>query len=120
MFAFAAGKRKERAMSSQNYQAAVGDEVYTSDGANVGAVENIIDQDGKPAFLHVHENGLFGIGTEDFLVPVDKILSIEEGKVTVDRSREDLVGVPAHDTKDDQSPDYFKSVYAWWWKANAE
>jgi sporulation protein YlmC with PRC-barrel domain len=106
-------------MSDTNYQATVGSEVYTIDGANVGAVAGI-EQDGDTAFLHVHENGLFGIGTEDFLVPVDKISSIEAGKVTVDRTREDLVGVPAHDSHAPEAPGYFSSLYAWWWREDGE
>lgn len=110
----------ERAMSEQNYQSTVGSEVYSRDGANVGTVKEVVSQDGKPAFLQVDENGILGIGAESFLVPLDGITSIEDGKVTVNRSREDLVGIPAHDSKDPQSPGYFQSLYAWWWKADSE
>ena len=105
-------------MSERNYQTAVDKEVYSSDGANVGHVTEIVDQDGKPAFLQVKENGLFGIGAEHFLVPVDAVTGIEGDKVTVNKTREDLVGIPAHDSKTQHEPGYFESLFAWWGRAN--
>lgn len=106
-------------MSDQNYQSTVGSEVYSSDGANVGSVADIVEQDGKPAFLHVKENGLFGIGAQSFLVPVDAVTGSETGKVTVSKTRDELVGIPAHDGADPHSPDYYHSFYTWWWRADA-
>lgn len=108
----------ECAMSEQNYQSTVGSEVYSRDGANVGSVTQIVDQDGKPAFLQVKDSGLFGIGADSFLVPFSAILSTEEGKITVNRSRQDLVGLPAHDEKEQKSPSYFQSLFAWWGTPN--
>jgi sporulation protein YlmC with PRC-barrel domain len=106
-------------MSDIDYQSTVGKEVYSRDGANVGHVTELVDQDGKPAFLHVKENGLFGIGAESFLVPLDGITGIDGDHVNVNRTREDLVGIPAHDSKTEHEPGYFQSLYAWWWKADA-
>ena len=106
-------------MSEIDPQATVGKEVYSSDGANVGHVANLVDQDGKPAFLNVKENGLFGIGAENFLVPLNGVTGIDGDHVNVDKSREDLVGIPAHDGHDEHEPGYFQSLYAWWWKADA-
>ncbi|MCA9859745.1 MAG: PRC-barrel domain-containing protein [Thermomicrobiales bacterium] len=106
-------------MSASDYQAMVSSEVYSSDGSNVGHVSEIVDQDGTAVFLQVKDNGLFGIGAESFLVPVDAIASTEEGKVTVNRTAEDLVGIPAHDGHEPKSPSYFESLYAWWWRADA-
>ena len=75
--------------------------------------------DGNGAFLQVHHNGLFGIGAESFLVPVDAITSTEDGKVTVNKTAEDMVGIPAHDGHEPEGEGYFSSVYAWWWRADA-
>ena len=72
-------------MGSQDYQALVGSEVYSSDGSNVGSVESIVSDDGGTPFLQVHHNGLFGIGAESFLVPTDAVTSTEDGKVTVNK-----------------------------------
>lgn len=106
-------------MSAFDPQSAVGQEVYTIDGANVGHVTEVIDQDGKPAFLHVKENGLFGIGAESFLVPLDAVTGIDGDHVNVNKSREDLVGIPAHDGSSDHDPDYYHSFFTWWARADA-
>lgn len=105
-------------MSDQNYQALVGSEVYSSDGSNVGSVTAIAGNDGEAPFLQVEHNGLFGIGAESFLVPVDAITNTEEGKVAVNKSAEEMIGIPAHDSDAPREPGYFSSVYAWWWRAN--
>jgi sporulation protein YlmC with PRC-barrel domain len=102
-------------MGSQDYQALVGSEVYSSDGSNVGSVESIVSDDGGTPFLQVHHNGLFGIGAESFLVPTDAVTSTEDGKVTVNKTAEDLVGIPAHDGHAPAEPGYFSSLYTWWW-----
>ncbi len=101
-------------MSDQNNEALVGSEVYSIDGANVGSVASIVSDDGAGAFLQVHHNGLFGIGAESFLVPVAAIASTEEGKVTINKSAEDLVGIPAHDGHDPAGESYFTSLFSWW------
>lgn len=105
-------------MSDQNYQQTVGNEVYSSDGANVGSVAGIVEDAGQGAFLNVHHNGLFGIGAESFLVPVDAITSIEDGKVTLNKTAEDMTGIPAHDGHEPAGEGYFSSIYAWWWRAD--
>ena len=105
-------------MSDTDYQATVGSEVYSRDGANVGSVKEVVNQEGKPTFLQVTDNGLFGIGAESFLVPFTAITSVEDGKVTVNRTREELVGIPAHDGDEPQSHGYFQSLFAWWGTPN--
>jgi len=102
-------------MSDQNYQSSVGSEVYSRDGANVGSVAGIVDNAGQGTFLNVQHNGLFGIGAESYLVPTDAILSVEDGKVTVNKSAEAMVGIPAHDGHEPTGEGYFSSIYAWWW-----
>jgi sporulation protein YlmC with PRC-barrel domain len=114
---FSSGQ-EEFPVSENDYQSAVDKEVYTNDGANVGHVTEIVSQDGKPAFLQVKENGLFGIGAESFLVPVDAVTGIDGDHVNVNKSREDLVGIPAHDGHEPKEPGYFESLYAWWWRAD--
>jgi sporulation protein YlmC with PRC-barrel domain len=107
-------------MADQNPASMVGSEVYSIVGANVGTVAEVVDQAGQPTFLKVKHNGLFGIGTESFLVPVDAITASEDGKLTVNKSREDLVGIPAHDDDEPAQPGFFDSVYAWWWRGNPQ
>jgi sporulation protein YlmC with PRC-barrel domain len=111
--------RREFAMGGQDYQSLVGSEVYSSDGSNVGSVASIVGDDGSQPFLQVHHNGLFGIGAESFLVPVDAITGTEVGKVTVNKSAEELVGIPPHDEHAPADPGYFSSLYAWWWRGDA-
>ena len=99
-----------------NYQDAIGDEVVSRDGATVGHVKKIVDQPGQQPFLQVEDDGLFGIGAQHFLVPVDAILSINDGKVQVNRTKQDLVGIPAHSDDEPYAPAYFESLYSWWWR----
>lgn len=96
----------------------VGHDVYSSDGAQVGKIEKIVDQDGKAAFLHIRDSGHFGIGAQHFLVPVSEITSTENGQVHVNRTREQLEGIPAHDENEAHDPEYFESLYTWWGRAN--
>lgn len=105
-------------MSGNNYHALVGSEVYSSDGSDVGSVKAIAGNDGETPFLQVEHNGLFAIGADSFLIPVDAITSTEAGKVTVNRSAEQMIGIPAHDSSASSEPGYFSSVYTWWWRAN--
>lgn len=105
-------------MSDQNYAALVDSEVYSSDGSNVGTVTAIVTGDGEPPFLHVDHNGLFGIGTESFLVPVDAIVESGDGKVTVNKTAEAMIGVPAHDSSEEHEPGHFSDAGAWWWRAS--
>jgi sporulation protein YlmC with PRC-barrel domain len=106
-------------MSEIDPQSTVDKEVYTSDGANVGHVTELVEQDGKPAFLHVKENGLFGIGAESFLVPLGAVTGIEGDHVVVNKTREELIGIPAHDESEQHKPGYFQSFYTWWGGFNA-
>lgn len=103
-------------MSDQDYSALVDSAVYSSDGANVGTVTGIVSGDGEAPFLHVDHNGLFGIGTESYLVPVGAITDSGDGKVTIDKSAEELIGVPAHDSHEPHGQGYFSDAAAWWWR----
>jgi hypothetical protein len=38
--------------------------------------------------------------------------------VTVNKSAEEMVGIPAHDAHDPAREGYFSSIYAWWWRAD--
>lgn len=106
-------------MSENEYSASVGDTVLSIDGANVGTVTNIIERDGKPAFVQVvDETGFLGLGTKHYLVPLTAIKSHTPGQIEVDRSSEDLVGLPAHDEAEEPKPDYWTSLFAWWARAN--
>lgn len=101
-------------MSDQNYQALVGSEVCSRDGAVVGSVEAIVSNEGQGPFLQVKDSGLFGVGADTFLVPVNAILSTDSDKITVNRSAQGMVGIPANESADPQDQGYFSSLFAWW------
>ncbi len=107
-------------MNANDLRALVGNEVISRDGAPVGHVTSIVEQEGQPPFLEVQDDGVLGIGAMHFLVPRDAIASIGEGKVHVDKTKQDLTGVPAQNDDEPQRPDFFESLYAWWWRADAE
>ncbi len=106
-------------MSANDLQSMVGNEVISRDGANVGQVTGIVDQAGQPPFLEVKDDGVLGIGAMHFLVPRDAIASVGEGKVHVDKTKQDLTGIPVQNDQPER-PDFFESLYAWWWRADAD
>ena len=107
-------------MSANDLRSVVGKEVFSRDGETVGHVTGIVDQPGQESFLEVKHDGLLGIGTTHFLVPWDAVTAAENGSIRVDKTKEDLTGVPVQDAVEPHRPEYFKSLYTWWWRADVD
>ncbi len=77
-----------------------GREVYSNTGEKIGEVEDLYvdDQETKVRFLDVSAGGFLGIGEKHFLVPVGVVSDVEEGRITVDHSRQKILDSPPLDT----------------------
>jgi sporulation protein YlmC with PRC-barrel domain len=86
------------------------------DGEKIGTIESIeVDEDTQRVeFLEVGRGGFLGFGAERFLVPVTRIVEVEEKTVRIDRVSSSLEGVPAYEPDRLGDPDYCKGVRSWW------
>lgn len=86
------------------------------DGERIGTIETIeVDEDtGRVEFVEVGRGGFLGFGADRFLVPVIRIIQIEEKTVQIDRSSASLEDVPDYEPDRLGDPVYFESVRAWW------
>ena len=81
--------------------------VLDTDGQRIGKVEDLyIDrQERKVRFLEVGAGGFLGIAEKRFLVPVEAVIQVAEGWVTIEPERTERVEGPApFDTKVAPSP----------------
>jgi sporulation protein YlmC with PRC-barrel domain len=94
--------------------------VYVVEGKVIGSVEDLyIDrQEREVRFLEVGAEGLLGIGKKRFLVPVEAVVEVAAGLVTIEPGRTEKVEGPApFDTKvappraDEPHEDYASPPY---------
>lgn len=87
-----------------------------SEGEKIGTIESIeSDEDtGRVEFLEVGRGGFLGFGAERFLVPVTRIVQVDEKAVQIDHSSSALEGVPPYEPDRLAEPDYLEGVRSWW------
>ncbi len=97
-----------------------GKAVHDAQGQRVGGVEDLyIDRKEREVrFLEVGAGGFLGIGKKRFLVPVEEVVEVAEGRVTIEPGRTEKVEDPApFDTKvapppaDEPREDYASPPY---------
>ena len=71
--------------------------VYDREGQRMGEVEELyVDrQEREVRFLEVGTGGFLGIGSRRFLVPVEAVVEVSEGRVTIEPDRTQKVSGPA-------------------------
>jgi sporulation protein YlmC with PRC-barrel domain len=88
-------------------------DVYDPDGQTVGSVEDFyVDlEERKVRFLEVGTGGFLGIGEKHFLIPIEAVRDANEDRVSIDLSRERVLGAP--DFRVDTAPtaDYLRDIY---------
>lgn len=86
------------------------------DGDRVGTIEAIAvdEQTGRVEFIEVGRGGFLGFGAERFLVPVTRIVRVEEKSVQIDRPLVGLEGVPGYEPDRLTDPAYCQHVRDWW------
>lgn len=73
--------------------------VYDVGGEEIGTVGDVyVDSaERKMRFLDVAAGGFLGLGERHFLIPIDAVGEIGEDRVTLNRSREEVVDSPMFD-----------------------
>ncbi len=87
-----------------------------SDGERIGTIENIEHEEDtdRVEFMQIGHGGFLGFGADRFLVPLTVIVKVDEKHVYIDRSVQNLEGVPEYDYERINDPDYCAGVRAWW------
>ncbi len=88
-------------------------DVYDRTGDQIGSVEDLYidDQEHKMRFLGVGAGGLLGIGKKHFLIPIEAVDGVVGDRVTIDQSREKVIGSPAFDPNIVPEPHYQRILY---------
>ena len=92
-------------------------DVYDTYGEQIGSVEDLyVDQQARhPHFLDVSAGGFLGIGKRHFLIPVEEVSrEVSENQVTVNHSREKVMGLPAFDPDMLLELDLQHAIYAYY------
>ena len=78
-----------------------GREVYDESGEEIGRVEDLYadEEERKVRFLDVRAGGFLGVGEKHFLIPVEAVREVGEGRITVEPNREKVLGSPPLDAK---------------------
>jgi sporulation protein YlmC with PRC-barrel domain len=91
--------------------------VVDSDGQSLGKIDGLLvdDREEKVRFLRVEFGGFLGIGETKSLIPVEAITKIGDKVVTVNQTRERIVGAPVYDPSlvDDRYYDSLYGYYGW-------
>ncbi len=89
--------------------------VFDGDGLELGVVDDLLidDQAHHVRFLRVHSGGVFGIGRDIFLVPVEAVVRIDAESVHLGRSSADIASSPPYDPDLVEQPDAM-SLYGYW------
>jgi sporulation protein YlmC with PRC-barrel domain len=91
-------------------------DVYDRDGQKVGTVEDfyVDPEERNVRFLEVGAGGFLGIGEKHFLIPIEAVRGANEDTVSIDQSRERVLGAP--DFRVDTAPtaDYVRHIYGYY------
>ena len=77
-----------------------GKDVYDAEGQRIGSVGDLyIDrQEREVRFLEVGAGGFLGMGEKHFLVPVEAVTQVAEGRVAIEPGRTEKMAGPAPST----------------------
>jgi sporulation protein YlmC with PRC-barrel domain len=93
-------------------------DVYDINGEQIGSVEDLyVDREAQlPRFLDVAAGGFLGLGKKHFLIPVEEVSRDvgEEERVTVNQSRDKVVGSPDFDPDEVPRADIQRAIYAYY------
>jgi PRC-barrel domain len=91
-------------------------DVYDADD-KIGSVEDVyVDPEQRKArLLDVGAGGVLGVGQKRFLIPVeDAKRDMDAERVTVEHSRDKVMGSPKFDPDDGPKSDLIRAVYAYY------
>ena len=92
-------------------------DVYDINGEQIGPVEDLYAEREayRPRFLDVAAGGFLGIGKKHFLIPVEEVSrDVGEEQVTVNQSKDKVVGSPDFDPDEVPKADVQRAMYAYY------
>lgn len=101
---------------TDNTQDVYGYDVFDESGEQIGSVEDLYadEQAREVRFLDVAAGGFFGIGERHFLIPVEAVTGVDEGRLTVNQSREKVVDSPPLDRSVVPRSSYQRDIYEYY------
>jgi sporulation protein YlmC with PRC-barrel domain len=93
-----------------------GRKIFDRAGEEIGDVDDLIldDREGKVRFIRVAAGGFLGLGERHFLIPVDAITSMTKDRISVDQTRERIVGAPIYDPETVPEDTYWNDLYGYY------
>jgi sporulation protein YlmC with PRC-barrel domain len=93
-----------------------GRKVVDRAGEDLGEVDDLLidGEEKRVRFLHVASGGFLGLGESKSMIPVDAISSIDEDKVHLDKTREDVAKAPPYDPELTIDAGYWNGVYGYY------
>lgn len=95
------------------YQDVRGWKVKDTDGVELGHLADVlIDEDAqKVRFLKIAHGGLFGVGASHSFVPIEAVVDVGNGVVTVSTTRQQVAGAPRFDPAVVEDERNFDDIY---------
>jgi sporulation protein YlmC with PRC-barrel domain len=92
-----------------------GRKVLAKDGEEIGKVDALLvdAQESKIRFMRVEAGGFLGLGEKRFLIPVDAITRVDKDTVSVDQTRDKVLGAPVYDPEVIKKPSY-PDIYSYY------
>jgi sporulation protein YlmC with PRC-barrel domain len=93
-----------------------GRKVVDKKGELIGHVDDLFidDTQKRVRMLLIRHGGVFGLGGDKFLMPIDAVTKIDHDLVHIDRQREHLAGVPVYNPEMTPDEHYFTGIYGFW------
>jgi hypothetical protein len=93
-----------------------GRKVVDRAGEDLGEVDDLLidGEEKRVRFLQVASGGFLGLGESKSMIPVDAISSIDEDKVHLDKTREDVAKAPPYDPELTIDAGYWNGVYGYY------
>ncbi|MFI7142349.1 PRC-barrel domain-containing protein [Streptomyces massasporeus] len=91
-----------------------GRKVTDRSGNELGKVGDLIidEEEHKVRFLVLEHGGFLGVGKEESYVPVDAVAGVNEDRVRIDRTRDQVAEAPEYDPELVRQDDYYDRLYA--------
>ena len=86
------------------------------DDERIGYVRDLLidEADWALRFLHIPAGGHLGFDEKHFLIPIEAVRRVSEGFVTIEQSRQEVLGAPKLDPKILLHPDLRRELYEYY------
>lgn len=90
--------------------------VVDARGEEIGTVSGLFvdPHERKVRFLEVRGDGVLGIGENEYLIPIEAIESIGDGRVRLGHARDHVARAPRYDPALTNDEDHWSDIYGWY------